>query len=34
LQDQLTLAAVEVMRTQLRRLAYAPEIAADMLRRQ
>ena len=34
LQDQLTLAGVEVMRTQLRRLAYAPEIAADMLRRQ
>jgi regulator of protease activity HflC (stomatin/prohibitin superfamily) len=25
---------VEIMRTQLRRLAYAPEIAADMLRRQ
>ena len=34
LQNQLTLAGVEVMRTQLRRLAYAPEIAADMLRRQ
>ncbi|HET9202191.1 MAG TPA: SPFH domain-containing protein [Acidimicrobiia bacterium] len=34
LQDQLTLAGVEVIRTQLRRLAYAPEIAADMLRRQ
>ncbi|HWL48760.1 MAG TPA: SPFH domain-containing protein [Acidimicrobiia bacterium] len=34
LQDQLTMAGVEVMRTQLRRLAYAPEIAADMLRRQ
>ena len=34
LQIQLTLAGVEVMRTQLRRLAYAPEIAADMLRRQ
>jgi len=25
---------VEVLRTQLRRLAYAPEIAGDMLRRQ
>ncbi len=34
LQEQLQLAGVEVMRTQLRRLAYAPEIAADMLRRQ
>ncbi len=34
LQLQLLLAGVEVMRTQLRRLAYAPEIAADMLRRQ
>jgi hypothetical protein len=34
LQVQLQLAGVEVMRTQLRRLAYAPEIAADMLRRQ
>jgi regulator of protease activity HflC (stomatin/prohibitin superfamily) len=34
LQDQLTLAGVEVLRTQLRRLAYAPEIAGDMLRRQ
>ncbi len=34
LQEQLTLAGVEVIRTQLRRLAYAPEIAADMLRRQ
>jgi regulator of protease activity HflC (stomatin/prohibitin superfamily) len=34
LQDQLTLAGVEVLRTQLRRLAYAPEIASDMLRRQ
>jgi regulator of protease activity HflC (stomatin/prohibitin superfamily) len=34
LQGQLTLAGVEVLRTQLRRLAYAPEIAADMLRRQ
>jgi regulator of protease activity HflC (stomatin/prohibitin superfamily) len=34
LQEQLTLAGVEVLRTQLRRLAYAPEIAADMLRRQ
>ena len=26
------MAGVEVMRTQLRRLAYAPEIAAEMLR--
>ena len=34
LQTQLTLAGMEVLRTQLRRLAYAPEIAADMLRRQ
>ena len=34
LQGQLGLAGVEVLRTQLRRLAYAPEIAADMLRRQ
>jgi regulator of protease activity HflC (stomatin/prohibitin superfamily) len=34
LQGQLTLAGLEVIRTQLRRLAYAPEIAADMLRRQ
>jgi regulator of protease activity HflC (stomatin/prohibitin superfamily) len=34
LQEQLTVAGVEVLRTQLRRLAYAPEIAADMLRRQ
>jgi regulator of protease activity HflC (stomatin/prohibitin superfamily) len=34
LQEQLTLAGLEVIRTQLRRLAYAPEIAADMLRRQ
>ena len=34
LQDQLETAGVEVVRTQLRRLAYAPEIAADMLRRQ
>ena len=34
LQSQLTLAGMEVLRTQLRRLAYAPEIAADMLRRQ
>src|SRR6185503_2112183 len=34
LQDQLDTAGVEVLRTQLRRLAYAPEIAADMLRRQ
>jgi regulator of protease activity HflC (stomatin/prohibitin superfamily) len=34
LQGQLETAGVEVVRTQLRRLAYAPEIAADMLRRQ
>jgi len=34
LQDQLMPAGVEVGRVQLRRLAYAPEIAADMLRRQ
>jgi regulator of protease activity HflC (stomatin/prohibitin superfamily) len=34
LQGQLEQAGVEVLRTQLRRLAYAPEIAADMLRRQ
>src|SRR5262249_7146542 len=34
LQGQLETARVEVVRTQLRRLAYAPEIAADMLRRQ
>ena len=34
LQSQLETAGVEVVRTQLRRLAYAPEIAADMLRRQ
>lgn len=34
LQGQLEPAGVEVVRTQLRRLAYAPEIAADMLRRQ
>jgi regulator of protease activity HflC (stomatin/prohibitin superfamily) len=34
LQGQLDPAGVEVVRTQLRRLAYAPEIAADMLRRQ
>jgi SPFH domain / Band 7 family len=34
LQDHLTVAGVEVLRTQLRRLAYATEIAADMLRRQ
>jgi regulator of protease activity HflC (stomatin/prohibitin superfamily) len=34
LQDHLSQAGVEVIRTQLRRLAYAPEIAADMLRRQ
>lgn len=34
LQGQLETAGVEVVRAQLRRLAYAPEIAADMLRRQ
>lgn len=34
LQEHLQTAGVEVLRTQLRRLAYAPEIAADMLRRQ
>jgi len=34
LQEQLLPAGVEVIRTQLRRLAYAPEIAGDMLRRQ
>ncbi|MFN2611603.1 MAG: SPFH domain-containing protein [Actinomycetota bacterium] len=34
LQEHLETAGIEVMRTQLRRLAYAPEIAADMLRRQ
>jgi regulator of protease activity HflC (stomatin/prohibitin superfamily) len=34
LQTHLRRAGVEVLRTQLRRLAYAPEIAADMLRRQ
>ncbi|HEY6607664.1 MAG TPA: SPFH domain-containing protein [Candidatus Limnocylindria bacterium] len=34
LQDHLTAIGVEVGTVQLRRLAYAPEIAADMLRRQ
>jgi hypothetical protein len=34
LQEHLTVAGVTVLRTQLRRLAYATEIAADMLRRQ
>jgi regulator of protease activity HflC (stomatin/prohibitin superfamily) len=34
LQDHLTEIGVEVGRVQLRRLAYAPEIAGDMLRRQ
>jgi regulator of protease activity HflC (stomatin/prohibitin superfamily) len=34
LQDHLKAAGVEVLGTQLRRLAYAPEIAGDMLRRQ
>ncbi len=34
LQAHMTPIGVEVVRVQLRRLAYAPEIAADMLRRQ
>jgi hypothetical protein len=34
LQGHLTPIGVDVLRVQLRRLAYAPEIAADMLRRQ
>lgn len=34
LQRRLDIAGVEVLRVGLRRLAYAPEIAADMLRRQ
>jgi hypothetical protein len=34
LQDRLDVAGVTVLDTRLRRLAYAPEIAADMLRRQ
>ncbi|MGZ8512053.1 MAG: SPFH domain-containing protein [Candidatus Limnocylindria bacterium] len=34
LQEQMLPIGIEVIRTQLRRLAYAPEIAADMLRRQ
>ena len=34
LQEHLQQAGVEVLRTQLRRLAYAPEIASEMLRRQ
>jgi regulator of protease activity HflC (stomatin/prohibitin superfamily) len=34
LQTHLTTIGIEVIRVQLRRLAYAPEIAADMLRRQ
>jgi regulator of protease activity HflC (stomatin/prohibitin superfamily) len=34
LQEHLLPAGVEVLRTQLRRLAYAPEIASEMLRRQ
>lgn len=34
LQRHLSAAGVEVIRTQLRRLAYAPEIAGEMLRRQ
>jgi regulator of protease activity HflC (stomatin/prohibitin superfamily) len=34
LQERLDVAGVAVVDTRLRRLAYAPEIAADMLRRQ
>ena len=34
LQEHLRQAGVEILRTQLRRLAYAPEIASEMLRRQ
>lgn len=34
LQDRLTVAGVAVLDTRLRRLAYAPEIAQEMLRRQ
>ena len=34
LQERLDVAGVAVFDTRLRRLAYAPEIAADMLRRQ
>jgi len=34
LQDRLTLAGVQVLDTRLRRLAYAPEIAGEMLKRQ
>jgi regulator of protease activity HflC (stomatin/prohibitin superfamily) len=34
LQERLQMAGVTVLDTRLRRLAYAPEIAADMLRRQ
>jgi hypothetical protein len=34
LQERLEVAGVTVLDTRLRRLAYAPEIAADMLRRQ
>jgi hypothetical protein len=34
LQERLHMAGVAVLDTRLRRLAYAPEIAADMLRRQ
>jgi regulator of protease activity HflC (stomatin/prohibitin superfamily) len=34
LQDRLQVAGVEVLDTRLRRLAYAPEIAGEMLRRQ
>jgi hypothetical protein len=34
LQERLSVAGVSVMDTRLRRLAYAPEIAGEMLRRQ
>jgi regulator of protease activity HflC (stomatin/prohibitin superfamily) len=34
LQERLEVAGISVLDTRLRRLAYAPEIAADMLRRQ
>ena len=34
LQDRLHVAGIEVLDTRLRRLAYAPEIAGEMLRRQ
>ncbi len=34
LQDRLTVAGIQVLDTRLRRLAYAPEIAGEMLKRQ